>query len=184
MPKQVRHDGDGSVVTLNNILSHQTTACRLYQHPSCSQKSLCHPEQPLAAINNSTCHPELVSGSVHYCHLEFIWSLPPILGAFYNTPTFKMPKQVRHDRSVVTLNNILSRQSTACCHRTLYTCAKLVFSNVAQATYGKNYVLKLLLSFVPKLLRRNRPVAKTSKILYFRRFLTSVCTFALANAKA
>ena len=143
MPKQVRHDGDGSVVILNNILSHQTTACRLYQHPSCSQKSLCHPEQPLAAIDNSTCHPELVSGSVHYCHLEFIWSLPPILGAFYNATTFKMPKQVRHDRSVVTLNNILSRQSTACCHCTLHTCAKLVFSNVAQATYGKNYVLEI-----------------------------------------
>ena len=75
MPKQVRHDR--SVVTLNNILSHQTTACRLYRHPSCSQKSLCHPEQPLAAIDNSTCHPELVSGSVHYCHLEFVWRSTP-----------------------------------------------------------------------------------------------------------
>ena len=143
MPKQVRHDGDGSVVTLNNILSHQTTACRLYQHPSCSQKSLCHPEQPLAAIDNSTCHPELVSGSVHYCHLEFVWRSTPILGAFYNATTFKMPKQVRHDRSVVTLNNILSRQSTACCHCTLHTCAKFAFSNVAQAAYGKNYVLEI-----------------------------------------
>ena len=59
-----------------------------------------------------------------------------------------MPKQVRHDRSVVTLNNILSRQSTACCHCTLHTCAKLAFSNVAQATYRKNFVLKLLLSFL------------------------------------
>ena len=60
-----------------------------------------------------------------------------------------MPKQVRHDRSVVTLNNILSRQSTACCHCTLHTCAKLAFSNVAQATYRKkSFVLKLLLSFL------------------------------------
>ena len=102
-----------------------------------------HLRQSPAAINNSTCHPELVSGSVHYCHLEFVWRSTPILGAFYNATTFKMPKQVRHDRSVVTLNNILSRQSTACCHCTLHTCAKLVFSNVAQATYGKNYVLEI-----------------------------------------
>ncbi len=170
MPKQVRHDGDGSVVTLNNILSHQTTACRLYQHPSCSQKSLCHPEQPLAAIDNSTCHPELVSGSVHYCHLEFIWGLPPILGAFYNATTFKMPKQVRHDRSVVTLNNILSHQTIACCHCTLHTFAKLVFSNVAQATYRKKLCFEAPVEFCSKTLTSQSSSCKNVENIVFSTF--------------
>ena len=116
MPKQVRHDGDRSVVTLNNRLLPSIT---------------------LPVTLN------LFQGLFIIVTLNLFGGLPPILGAFYNATTFKMPKQVRHDRSVVTLNNILSHQTTACCHCTLHTCAKLVFSNVAQATYRKNKFWKL-----------------------------------------
>ena len=126
MPKQVRHDGDRSVVTLNNRLLPSIT---------------------LPVTLN------LFQGLFIIVTLNLFGGLPPILGAFYNATTFKMPKQVRHDRSVVTLNNILSHQTTACCHCTLHTCAKLVFSNVAQATYGKNKFWKLHHSHAPGQLR-------------------------------
>ena len=128
MPKQVRHDGDGSVVTLNNILSHQSTACCLYQHPPALKNLFVTLNNRLLPSITLPVTLNLFQGLFIIVTLNLFGGLPPILGAFYNATTFKMPKQVRHDRSVVTLNNILSRQSTACCHCTLHTCAKLVFS--------------------------------------------------------
>ena len=116
--------------------------------------------------------------------LNLFGGLPPILGAFYNATTFKMPKQVRHDRSVVTLNNILSRSQPPAAIALCTLVQNLFFLTWHKPRIEKKLCFEAPVEFSPKLLHRNRPVAKTSKILYFLRFITSVCTFALANANA